>query len=436
MGRRANGEGTILARRDEAGRILYWEGAVSVGLTTQGKIDRRWATGPTQAAVREKLEKIKTARDGNTLPSREKFTVADLLKRWIESVEGRNRASNTLSDYRQTARKLTEALGKKRVDKLSVKDVEEGIGAVCEKYGAKAGVRCLTRLRQALNQAMRWEVIGRNVAQLAQMPTAEKPKVDFWQGSEPARFLEHARSSRLYGVFYLALTLGLRSGELRGLRWADVDLERGWLHVQQQAQEDERGAMVFKSTLKTDGSNRRIRLDRGVVEVLRAHRVRQDAERYALENPHAQLEKRRDRKGIVREWQDLDLVCAANVGTAINDSNFRREFDRLTREAGVKRIRIHDMRHTAATAMIRHGMGVKLVADILGHADIKTTLNRYAHIWDEQRESEAPSASAMYGHGAARGDEATGEGTERVEPEPGGIRLEDALNVSAKNLVN
>jgi len=399
MAKRANGEGTLSPRKDKSGKVTGWKGAVTVGYLENGREDRRWASGKTQAEVREKLEALKTARNGGMLAAHGVPTVAAYLDDWLSHLEAQGKARNTLSDYRRVIEKrLKPALGKKPLDKLSVLDLERSVSGVVKAVSGSEGQRTLKVMRQALTQAVRWQLIPRNVGEAVTMPRVVKVEMLYWEASEALRFLEHARESRLYALFYTALTLGLRSGELRGLRWQDVDFTGGWMHIRQKANDLEHGEVVLETTLKTDASKRRIKLEAGVMAVFEAHRERLTVTRAQIETPSSTLERRRTRQGIVRVWAEHDLAFPTENGTPFSASNLRRVFNAVCDAAQVKRIRLHDLRHTAATAMIRRGYPPKLVADILGHTDPAFTLREYAHVWEEQREEYAPSAENLYGH--------------------------------------
>ena len=396
MANRANGEGTISPRKKD-GKTVGWKGAAVVGYKPDGSEDRRWVSGKTQADVRAKLESLKTARNGGMLAGSGAMTFTEYLDAWLEHLKGKGKAQSTLSDYGYTALHLKPILGKKRLDKLSVLDIEKAVRATGESISLSAAKRVLTRTRQALGQAVRWQLIPRNVADAVEMPRVPKRALSCWESLEAAKFLEHAQAHRLYALFYLALTTGLRSSELRGLRWSDLELSAGWLSVSHNALEDDKGRMTLSPTTKTDKSARRVRIDAGISNVLLEHQKRQTLEREYIEAPRPDLEKRRERTGVELSYSGLNLVFATELGTLISDSNLRREFIRLCDAVGVPRIRIHDLRHTAASAMIRRGYPPKLVADILGHTDPGFTLRTYAHIWGEQREEFALSAANLYG---------------------------------------
>src|SRR5205823_9706634 len=157
-------------------------------------------------------------------------------------------------------------------------------------------------------------------------------------------------------LWLLALTTGLRRGELLGLRWKDVDLERGVLHIRQTVIAL-RGHAAF-SQPKTPRSRRSASLLDPITLALREHKRRQNAQRLAL--------------GAT--WQDHDLVFCTGLGTPINPDNLKVDYDRLVKLAGVPRIRIHDLRHTRITLAIQQGAPIKLVSEEAGHSHVSITL--------------------------------------------------------------
>jgi len=397
MANRANGEGTISPRKKD-GKTVGWKGAAVVGYKPDGSEDRRWVSGKTQADVRAKLESLKTARNGGMLASHDVPTFGEYLDKWLEHLESKGKAPATLRDYGYTVRgHLKPLLGKKRLDKLTVLDIEKVVRNAQDKTSPSAALRVLTRCRQALSQAVKWQLVPRNVAEAVETPKRSKTPLVCWESLEASKFLEQAQLHRLYALFYIALTTGLRSAELRGLRFCDLDLKAGWLSVAQNALEDDKGKIVLSPTTKTEKSARRIKIDAGIIGVLLEHQKRQLLEREHIESPRLDLEKRRERMGIELSYSSLNLVFPTELGTPISDSNLRRDFNKLCEVAEVPKIRIHDLRHTAASAMIRRGYPPKLVADILGHTDAGFTLRTYAHVWQEQREEFALSAANLYG---------------------------------------
>jgi len=180
------------------------------------------------------------------------------------------------------------------------------------------------------------------------------------------------KESRFKTLYQLALSTGMRQGELLGLKWSDLDWNHSTLQIKRQLQYIVVKYLVF-SDLKTHFSLRAIKLGSNILDELRAHRQRQEAE-------------------IVRvgkKWDDNDLIFPSSFGTPINPRNLVRDFKKFLKRASLPNIRFHDLRHTAATLMISHGVPVNVVSKILGHSKVSVTLNIYAHSNTDMQEQAA-----------------------------------------------
>lgn len=218
-------------------------------------------------------------------------------------------------------------------------------------------------LRAMLAEALRDELVERNVAAIVRAPSVVREEVRPWTSGEAATFLQVAGKDRLHALFAVGVALGLRRGELLGLRWSDVDLERGVLNVRQTAQRLEGVGLVFGPP-KSSRSWRTIPLPASSMRILREHRSRQVAEKLAL-GP---------------AWEDHGLVFTSTVGTVVEPRNLARLFNRLTAEAGVRRIRVHDLRHTCASLLLAQGVPPRVVMDVLGHSQLSITMDLYSHV--------------------------------------------------------
>lgn len=207
-------------------------------------------------------------------------------------------------------------------------------------------------LRAALTRAMREELITRNVASLVELPKWEGREGTPWTIDEARRFLLAAADDPLHVAFLLAALYGLRRGEVLGLRWRDVDFNNPQLHIRQQVQRFD--GQLQQVPLKTKASRRNLPL----IEELRT----------AL---YAQYEA--TGKGI------SGLVFSTSTGQPIEPRNYRRSFMRLCEKAGVRPIRTHDMRHTAATLLNKVGASARDAQLILGHSTVTITQNIYQH---------------------------------------------------------
>lgn len=367
MAKRANGEGYIGRRKDGSG----WGGYVTLGYGPDGKQVRRYFSAKTQAEAREKLQALVAERNAGNV-SMEQLTVAQYLDRWLAHKQ-RDVKFNTFRSYEMTTRvHVKPRLGRVMLDKLTPLHVEQMVGGLLrDGHSPKVALGCLKLLRTALGQAVRWQLVGRNVAQAVKPPKHNAKDMHAWTPEEASRFLAAAQGHRLYALFYLALATGMRRGELLGLKWESVDLFNGTLKVQHNL--IDRVSSVTLETPKTKASRRTIALSADTVEVLRAHR-------------HAQwLEQCR----AGERWQEHGMVFPSDVGTLMFPANLTRTFRRLCAESRVPVIRLHDLRHTAASLLIRAHVPPKVVADRLGHTDPGFTLRVYAHVYEEQRRAAA-----------------------------------------------
>jgi integrase len=217
-----------------------------------------------------------------------------------------------------------------------------------------------TTLHKALKDAVADGLVPCNVAAAVKAPRPKKKEIQPLSSEQVRAFLEVARGDRFETLYVLAITAGLREGELLGLRWDDLDLEAGTLSVRRSLSETRRGH-IFEAP--KNGKGRSIKLTTQAVEALKRHRK-------------AQLEHRIKFAGL---WQNHDLVFPSQVGTPMSAKNLTaRSFKPLLKRAGLPRkVRLHDLRHTCATLLLKKRVHPKIVQELLGHATISTTIQKY-----------------------------------------------------------
>ena len=311
-----------------------------------------------------------------------KNLVRTALDVWLEHKSREIRAT-TLASYRGIVEThLKPILGSQRLDKLQPAHIDHLHEKMLEKNVSRRTVQYAhTLLHGALQHALRRELLGRNVASAVRTPALQRQEMRVWSPDEATRFLKHARAHRLHAMFYLALTTGMRRGELLGLHWASVNLETGRLRVRSSLVELNH-KLVF-SEPKTQASKRTITLAKDTIKILEAHRK------------HQRLEA--DQQGS--RWQDQDLVFPSEAGTPMNSGNLVRTFKRLAREADVTEIRLHDLRHTHASLLALRGVSPKVIADRLGHTNVGFTMQVYTHVFEEQRTGAALAFAELIGKG-------------------------------------
>ena len=359
MGKRGNGEGSI-SRRGNGG----WMAQYAV-YTPEGR-KRKTIYGKTRKDVAAKLARAVSDREDGLVFDAGNLKVGEYLERWLkDSVEG-NVRSRTLSNYQlQVRRHIVPALGRIQLKTLSPAHVQGLYRSKLDAGLAPSSVRYIHAvLHRALKQALRWGLVPRNVTEAVDLPKLVSDEVDALTPEDARAFLDAARGDRFEALYVVAVTTGMRRGELLGLRWTDIDLDgAARLRVGRQLQRMRDGSGLQFVTPK-GGKGRTIRLPVCTVEELKAHRARQAEEKL--------------KAGSL--YEDGGLVFATEVGMPLEPSNIdRRSFKPLLEKAGLPDMRFHDLRHTCATVLLSEGVNAKFVQELLGHADIKLTLGTYSH---------------------------------------------------------
>lgn len=385
MAKNPNRAGTI-SKRIKGGKVIGWRGGVTTGYDARGRQIRKWVSGKTQAEVVEKLRLLQAEISVGKIVNERDIDTAQHLDDWIRHKENRGIKPNTIRSYRDASRLyLKPHLGHIKLAKLRPIDVENMVGKLRKEGKSAALIKYALRiLRMALGQAVIWDRLHRNVAQGIEGPEKEDKEFHLWTLPQTQFFLKFVKGHRLYALFLLALTTGMRRGELLGLKHEDIDWERKRLMVRNNLVENRlegiegkqhRGRQTVSATAvvlqtpKTKKSKRIVTLSPNTVDALREHLQRQGQERDFL-GP---------------DWQEEGYVFTTEFGVPIQPRTVYGWFKALTKEAGLPEIRFHDMRHTAASLMIQRGLPPKVVSDRLGHKDVAFTMRVYAHLYDEQR---------------------------------------------------
>ncbi|EPD56072.1 tyrosine-type recombinase/integrase [Streptomyces sp. HGB0020] len=368
--RRPNGGGTIAKRKD--GR---YQGAAYV-TDTDGNRVRKYVYGSTWEEANEKLGRLQDQeRNGIPVPSRS-WTVGEWLAYWLEHIVEPEREHNTYVKYESKVRLyLLPHLGKKSLVKLTPAQVRAFMAALKrEEVGASARFEVLRVLRNALNRAIREELLTRNVALLVDMPKVTKDRGTAWNAREAVTFLRAARAHRLYAALVLVLVLGLRRSEVLGLRWQDVDFEARHFTPVKQVQRVKGVGLVLKD-LKTESSQAVLPLPEFCARALEERRELQELER-KIAGEHWSQEP------------DQDLIFSSEHGGMIDPVGFSRTFERLVKRAGVRRITVRLARHTCGTLLAFLKVHPKVAQAILRHSQISMTMDIYTHVvGDSEREA-------------------------------------------------
>lgn len=369
--RRDKGQGGLTKRADGRYQGTYKD--------AQGRTRYVYATRKREA--QEKLTAaILEVRAGISLePGRE--TVGGFLTRWLRDVKAHDVERSTTAFYADKARHLTAHLGKVQLRQLTGARVQQMYADLLAAGQSAANVRHIaTTLRAALRQAFRWNLVARNVAEAAKPPKATKYQPTVLSGEQVRRLLEENAGHRMQPFFAVAVTTGLRLGELRALTWDALDASRRELAVRQTIDDLPGGGFVFKVP-KSERGRRTVALGETALAALARQRTQQLEERLKA-GP---------------AWRDHGLIFTTQAtGAPLSEKRALEVLHRLEARAGVPRTRIHDLRHTHATLLLLAGVPVHVVAARLGD-DPATVLRTYSHLLPGTQAEAAVRFEAVLG---------------------------------------
>jgi integrase len=379
MAKRLKGEGSVWLRAD--GR---WCGAINLGWE-HGKRRRKYFYGQTAEQVQAAILRARADLAQGLPVVAERQTVEEFLGRWLEDSVKPSVRPLTYEQYRQHVKLyLAPLLGRHQLAKLAPQHVRAFIKQkLADGLSPRTVQLSLVILRRALGQAVKDGLVGRNVAKLADPPRWKRPEIKPWEPAEAARFLDAIRTERLEAAYLLALSLGLRRGEVLGLRWPDVDLEGKAVTISQ-ALARVGGKLEFIEP-KSRQSRRTVPIHDGLVAALRNHRRRQFEERLAAGS----------------RWHDGGLVFTTRIGTPLEPRALNEDFERVVMAAGLRRIRLHDLRHSCATFLLAQGVHPRVVMELLGHSQISLTMETYSHVLPDAMREAIGRMEALLGKAAA-----------------------------------
>ena len=361
--RRGNGEGSVFFRKD----------GIWVASLTRPEGGRKHFYGSTREEVQKKLALAVHARETGTLADSRGLRTGEFLDQWLVDVIRPNVRPWTYKGYEVHVRlHLKPALGHVPLERLTAMQVQKMVNDKSQTGLRPKTVRyMLGTLRTALNQAIRWQLLSRNVAVLVDGPRVEQFEIQPLSPDEARRFLTSIKGDRLEALYSVALTMGLRQGEALGLRWQDIDLEMGYLRVSKQLQRFDGKLHLVEP--KTKRSRRSIAMPSTIANGLSHHRSRQAEEQ----------------RSAGSRWIDTGLVFTTQIGTGLEGTAITKDFHRKLAQAGLPQRRFHDLRHSCATLLLVQGVSPRVVMDVLGHSQIGLTMNTYSHVIPDLRREAA-----------------------------------------------
>ncbi len=356
MGKRGNGEGSVYQRKSDG----LWVGSVSL---ESGK--RKVFYGKTKKEVTEKLITARHEQLQGVLVTAPAQTVKDYLEHWLEEVQKPTIRTSSYVKYRKVIyTHIIPDIGKVQLQKLTPQRVQSLYTSKLKEGLAPKTVQSIHGvLHKALDNAVKWNLIARNVCDVVSPPRVPQTEKQVLTVQQARLLLDHVKKHRLEVLLTVALTTGMRRGEILALRWSDINLEEGSIQVKRTVDYITHYGYI-ETEPKTAKGRRKILLSSFVVEMLNAHRLAQMEERYKAGD----------------KWIDKNLVFCGLLGDFFNPNYLLRVFKKILEDAGLPRMRFHDLRHSAATILLSMNVHPKVVQEMLGHSTINMTLDTYSHV--------------------------------------------------------
>ncbi len=350
--RRGRNQGSITKRGNRFRAFLYVPG---------GRISKSFAT---KTDAQSWLNEMSFKRDRGLKIASSRIQLRNYLSEWLD-IHSTQLKPASERRYRQIARDYVYPyIGKKMLCDLTVFDIEGLYQKLLANDVSVRNVRYVhSLLHRSLKDALKRGIVGFNAAHGARQPKLTQKEMIILDEDQVMRFFIGVKGHRLEALFHLAIKTGMRQGEIFGLKWSDIDWQRGRLRVQRQAQRVKGQGKIFVPP-KTKAGRRSIPIGSEMLLLLRKHREKQVIKKVFSG----------------REWHELNLVFPTRNGKPLSESNLLKEYKLLLEVCGLPKMRFHDLRHTAASIMLNRGIPPFVVSRILGHSKPSTTMDIYGHL--------------------------------------------------------
>lgn len=355
--RRTKGDGSLFPLPNGT-----WRGYISLG---EGK--RKYVSGATRKECQDKIRTLQQERDKGRNLGHPEQTVEQFLTSWLDQVVKHQNAPRTYASYADMCqRHIIPALGKRRLSNLHPEQVQALLNNIVEAgYRPRTAAYARAILRAALNVAIKYGYLTRNVAAMVDAPKDENPfEGQAMTVDQVQVFLGAIEGHRLTPLYRLTLALGLRRGEVINLQWQHLNLTAQTLTI-----------------VESKTGKRTVTLTTGLCDMLRRHKIAMAEEQ--LGQSH---------------WTDHGLIFPSDVGTPLSGRNVTRHFKRMLSKAKLPAsFRFHDLRHTAASLMAANGVHPRVAMEILGHRQIATTMEVYSHVNKPEQQRAIETIETLFG---------------------------------------
>ena len=369
------------------GRVIkyrnFWAGVIELGRDPEtGKRLQKWVYGSTEEECQKKLNILIYELQENIYEEPTDMSVSDFMDLWLANYAENNLAPSTYRSYKEIVKNhISPRIGKIHIDKLKPFQIQKMYTNLGKTKLSPTTILYIHRvLHKALSQGVKWEIIGSNPAAKADPPKKRKIQYNLWDNSDIARAVELAKDTLFYIPILLATTTGLRAGEICGLQWNNIDLDRCQLSILYTYQRIDSEWKL--KNVKTEKGNRPVVIPEAIVDILKQHKTWQ----------------KKNQMFFGEEYQYNTHVTTWPDGRPITTEYISKSFPKFIKENNLPKIRFHDLRHTHATELLKAGIHPKIVSERLGHSGIRITLDTYSHVIPSlQKEAAEISANNIFG---------------------------------------
>lgn len=381
-GRGPNGLGTIRKKTvtKNGKEYTYREARCTVGYDPgTGKQIQRSISGKTQKEVAQKLKQISLEVDNGTYQEPSKMTVGEWLDIWLETYLGGVRPYTVLNYTQHVNNHIKPALGNVKLEKLNTHTIQKFYNDLGTAHDDKPGlspktIKCIHGVfHKALQQAIAIGYLHSNPTAACELPKVIRKEIKPLDNEAIRAFMNAIHGHRFEVIYLVTLFTGLRRGEVCGLTWDCIDLERGTILIKQQLQQIPGQSGEFRLVPTKNGKGRTITAAAFVVDALKRHKVKQTEARL--------------KAGPL--WKEEGFVFTDEVGHRLSPNTVYHNYKRLVASIGLPKARLHDLRHSYAVASLRAGDDIKTVQGNLGHHTAAFTLDVYGHVTEEMKQASA-----------------------------------------------
>ncbi len=352
-----------------------WKVRIEMPKDINGKRKQKAYTvyGTKKEAEKFLTEKLRELDTGLLIDTK-KMKLGEYFEYWLKEYCYNNLSINTIEGYEQYIEKhIKPKLGNIELEKLKPLQLQSFYSEKLEngKLNGKGGlsrqtVRTLHRIiHGALTQAVKWQLVSRNVADCVEPPKPKKYEAKFLNDEQTNLLIEKVKKSDIYIPVIIAIFTGMRRGEVLGLNWQNVNIEKGYIRVEQELSCTKQGLKILPP--KTNKSKRNIAIPDTLVNILKKHKT----------------EQMKNKLLLGKEYQNENMVCTYPNGKLFYPKRFSAKFHELLEKNGLPIVRFHDLRHSHASLLVKLGIQPKIISERLGHSNIGITMDLYSHLYEE-----------------------------------------------------